>query len=104
MTFREKLQFFNGFGFSSTHLWDEFMGLDFFELVPEIKVPVYFVAGRHDRITFADLIEEYFHYVKADHKYFITFEQSGHLACFEEADRFNQVMVRQVLPICTQEA
>ncbi len=102
LTIREKLNFFKSFGFSVSHLWNEFMSLNFFTLVPEIKVPIYFIAGKHDRTTFADLIEEYFHYVKADDKHLITFEESGHLSCFEEADKFNQVMLQQVLPIYLQ--
>ena len=102
LTFWEKLNFFKRFGFSATHLWDEFISLNFFTSVPEIKVPIYFIAGKYDRITYADLIEEYFHYVIADDKHLITFEESGHLSCFEEAAKFNQVMLQQVLPIYLQ--
>lgn len=65
-------------------------------------VPIFFIAGKHDKITFTDLIEEYFHFVKADHKQLIVFEQSGHLAPFEETTKFLQVMIEQVLPIPLQ--
>ncbi|GAF64287.1 putative hydrolase [Bacillus sp. TS-2] len=99
LTFLEKLNFFKRFGFSATHLWREFMSLNFFNLVPELKIPIFFIAGKHDRITYAELIKEYFHYVVAEDKHLFIFEDSGHLSCFEEAAKFNQLMLQQVLPI-----
>ncbi|MFT4413027.1 alpha/beta fold hydrolase [Fredinandcohnia humi] len=102
LTLKEKVTFMKGFGFSSTNLWDEITSLNFFHLVKEVKVPVFFIAGKHDRIVFPELIEQYYKFVKAEQKQFILFEESGHLACFEEPQRFNEIMIKQVLPLSTQ--
>ncbi|MEI3604479.1 alpha/beta hydrolase [Pseudogracilibacillus sp. SE30717A] len=99
LNIKEKLTFMKGFGFSATHLWNELTSLNFFTLVPKIKVPIFFITGKHDRIVFTDLIEEYFHFIKAEEKHLIIFKESGHLACFEEPYKFNQLMINQVLPI-----
>ncbi|MFD2445315.1 alpha/beta fold hydrolase [Bacillus sp. CGMCC 1.16607] len=94
LTLKEKIKFMKGFQFSSTHLWNEITSLNFFELVPEVKVPVYFIAGKHDRIVFMDLVQEYYRFLKAPKKELIVFDKSGHLACFEENVAFNLLMVK----------
>ena len=97
LTIKEKARFMKGFGFSVNHLWDQFSSVNFFEMISSIEVPVYFIAGRHDKIIFADLLEEYFHHIHAPKKGFYLFENSGHFAIFEEAERFHKVMINEVL-------
>ena len=92
LTLKEKLSFMKGFGFSSTHLWDELTKINFFHLVSEVNVPVYFIAGKHDRIVFSDRLKEYYDFLKAPKKEIYFFEESGHYACFEEANKFNLIM------------
>ncbi|RUL55625.1 alpha/beta fold hydrolase [Lysinibacillus antri] len=101
-TLIEKLTFMKRFGFSSTHLWDEFISLNFFNVVPTLNVPVFLLAGKHDRIVFADLIEQYYEFVKAADRHYILLTKSGHLACFEEEEKFNEIMIKQVLPYYEQ--
>lgn len=97
LTLKEKATFMKGFGFSATHLWNEMTSINFFNSIKEVNVPVYFVVGRHDRIVFIDEVEKYFHFLQAPTKQLIIFEKSGHLACFEEEDIFNELMNKQVL-------
>jgi proline iminopeptidase len=97
LTLKEKMTFMKGFGFSSTHLWEEMTSINLFHRVLEVEVPVYFVMGRHDKIVFLDEVERYFQLLKAPKKHLIVFEESGHLACFEEEDKFNELMTKQVL-------
>lgn len=99
LTFKEKTTFMKGFGFSSTNLWDEVTSLDFFKLVPEVKVPVFLIAGSYDRIVFPELVEDYYEYVNANYKKLILFEESGHMACFEEPEKFNNLLIHEVLPL-----
>lgn len=96
LTFKEKLNFMKGFGFSATHLWDEITAMNLFHSVPEVKIPVYIFAGKYDQIVNVDLIEEYFNLLKAPSKKLYIFENSGHYACFEEGDRFNNIMINEV--------
>lgn len=97
LNLKEKATFMKGFGFSATHLWEEMTSINLFLRVPEVEVPVYFVMGRHDKIVFLDEVEKYFHLLKAPKKQLFVFEESGHLACFEEEDKFNEIMTKQVL-------
>lgn len=98
LTLKEKLTFMKGLSFTATNMWNELTSLNFFELVPEVEVPIYMVAGRHDRIVALEETEEYFKYVKAPFKELYIFEESGHYALFEEKDKFNELMIHQVLP------
>lgn len=89
-----------GFGFSAANLWDEMTSINLFNTITEVDVPVYFVVGRHDKIVFLDDVEKYFHLLKAPKGKLFIFEESGHLACFEEPDKFNEIMVKQVRSEC----
>lgn len=68
-----------------------------FDIVKEVKVPVYFFLGRHDYQVPSSVSEEYFHFLKAPKKTLEWFEDSAHLACFEEPEKFNRLMVEKVL-------
>lgn len=97
LNLKEKATFMKGFGFSATHLWEEMTSINLFHRVPEVEIPVYLVMGRHDKIVFLDEVEKYFNLLKAPKKQLFVFEESGHLACFEEEDKFNEIMTKQVL-------
>jgi len=76
----------------------EFLKTDLFDTIKEIDVPVYFFLGRHDYQVASVVAEKFFHAIKAPKKELIWFEQSAHNACFEEAEKFNRLMVDMVLP------
>ena len=59
------------------------------EEVTAIKVPIYFVHGRHDMVINYDLTKAYFEKLEAPKKEFITFENSAHFPPFEESEKFN---------------
>jgi pimeloyl-ACP methyl ester carboxylesterase len=99
VSWKEKATFFKGFQFSAKHLWNQFIELNFFEEIPSVEVPVFFVMGRYDRICH-NLVEEYFHKLQAPHKELVIFKESAHLACFEEPEKFIELMFHKVLPKC----
>jgi len=80
-------------------IWPQIISYgDFRKLAPKLKIPVYFVTGRHDyNVPFA-LTEDYYHKVQAPKKAMIWFEKSAHMANFEEPDKFNDFMIHTVLP------
>jgi len=61
------------------------------------RIPVYFFLGRHDYGVPAVVAEKYFEIIKAPKKELIWFEESAHFPCFEEAEKFNTLMVDKVL-------
>lgn len=97
LTLKEKVNFLQGFGFSVNHLWAPFASVNLCKTNLVIEVPIYLIAGRHDKIVFPDLVEKYFHQLEAPYKKMYLFENSGHFAIFEEAERFHQIMIGEVL-------
>ena len=87
-----KLNLLNGIMFSTGAMWSTSMTIDLTQRVPELKVPVYFVAGRHDFNTPLSLIERYHHALKAPKKQLVVFEKSAHSPYFEEPDAFIRFM------------
>lgn len=93
---KDRLNFFKGFSFSSQHLWGELCSYNIHESIKELKVPVYFVMGRHDKIVHNE-VEDFYLKVKAPRKKLFILENSGHMACFEEPELFNRFMINEVL-------
>jgi proline iminopeptidase len=92
----DRLNFFKGFSFTSENMWEELCSYNITESIVELKVPVYFVMGRHDKIV-QNVVENYYQNVKAPRKNLLVLENSGHLACFEEPEIFNAFMINKVL-------
>ena len=84
--------------FAVRNLWDDLAEINLFESVPEIDVPVYFIAGKHDYNTPSELVELYYNELEApEGKSLIWFDNAAHLPEFEAPDLFYQVMVDSVL-------
>lgn len=85
--------------FSIKHLWnDDFYRINLFEQIPQLEVPVYFFVGRYDYFTPSEIAESYYQKLIAPKgKHLIWFEKSGHKPEIEEPDKFNDVMLNQVL-------
>lgn len=64
--------------------------------INDVKIPMYFLAGRHDWNIPASVTENYYNNLKAPKKEMIWFENSGHEPLEEEAAKFNQVMIERV--------
>ena len=79
-------------------MWPQILDIDLITQVPELKVPVYFLEGRHDYEAPTELAERYFEALKAPHKTLIWFERSAHFVNTEEADAFNRFFIDRLLP------
>ncbi|MGN7785812.1 alpha/beta fold hydrolase [Niabella sp. 22666] len=84
--------------FSMNVMWDKIMRVNLFKMVKKIEVPVYFIAGRCDYNAPSTLAYSFFRRLKAPLKKFIWFEKSGHYAPFVEPDKFNRILLQEVLP------
>lgn len=80
-----------------TNLKTQALKTDFSEAYPEIKVPVYFMCGKHDLTVNFDLTKNYYNHLHAPLKGFYTFENSAHGPLFEEPERFRQILEHNVL-------
>lgn len=79
-------------------LYPELSRVDLFVQVPEVKIPVFFCLGRHDYEVPSVLSAKYFEALKAPRKQLVWFERSAHLPNAEEKDKFNEFMIKTVLP------
>ncbi|WP_284645729.1 alpha/beta fold hydrolase [Paenibacillus silviterrae] len=61
-------------------------------MIHEVKVPVYFVAGKHDYNTPLQLVEQFNSQLVAPHKEVVVFENSGHAPNYEEELQFADLM------------
>lgn len=60
--------------------------------VTKLEIPFYFVMGKYDAMTSYDAAKNYFDRIEADHKEFISFEESAHYPLFEEKEKFYKWM------------
>jgi pimeloyl-ACP methyl ester carboxylesterase len=85
-----------GYDSSIKQLWPEIMEYDLRKQVPRLEIPVYFLVGRHDYNTPFKLAEEYFHSLTAPEKELIWFDHSAHSPIYEEAEKFNDILIQKV--------
>jgi pimeloyl-ACP methyl ester carboxylesterase len=95
-TVLDRVNFVRGVLGSLQALWPQFLEVNLFEQVPELRVPVFFVEGRHDWEVPAVLAARYYEALRAPAKRLVWFEHSAHLPNVEERARFEQVMRDEV--------
>jgi pimeloyl-ACP methyl ester carboxylesterase len=85
--------------FSVKILLAEMTKIDLNELGLDFRTPIIFLEGRNDPYCRPSLIQEYSQAIKAPHKEFVWFENSGHFPFFEEKQKFADELVQRVLPL-----
>jgi len=79
--------------FSMQHLWNELLRVNLFQDLPQLPVPVVFVAGRHDYDAPSILAKAYYEQVEAPQgKALVWFENSAHTPFSDEPDKFCAVV------------
>lgn len=95
----DRVNVFRGVLGSMKLLWPELFKVDLFQSVPELKVPVFFLEGRHDHEVPSEIAAMYFAVLKAPAKELIWFENAAHMVNSEEPTLFCNIMVEKVRPI-----
>jgi proline iminopeptidase len=95
-TATDKANYLKAAEFTNEHIANDadFHNFDFRKQLTEVKIPVFFIAGKYDYINPTPLAKQYFDLLKAPKKEFILYEKSGHDPAWEEAQRFNAELVR----------
>jgi pimeloyl-ACP methyl ester carboxylesterase len=85
-----------GFDFTRQTIGQEVIhaGFDLATDFPVSTIPVHFLHGRYDYACPGELAEEYYNALEAPAKSFTWFENSAHDVHYDEADKFNQEVVR----------
>jgi pimeloyl-ACP methyl ester carboxylesterase len=99
LTWGERLRIMKGVMWSMEVMWPELGRINFLANTPAIQVPVFLVAGRQDRITNLGLAEQLLAKLPAPRKELLALDQAGHIALFEQPERFNEFMVKVVRPV-----
>lgn len=94
----DRVNVFRGVFAGMRWLWPQILDIDLMTCAPELKVPVYFLEGRHDFEAPAVLAERYFDALKAPTKALVWFERSAHFVNTEEPDAFNRFFIERLLP------
>lgn len=93
----DKLNFVRGLSDTFGIVYQQLWNVDFRKQATSLKVPIYFLIGRHDVNAPPKLTEEYFNLLTAPHKELIWFEHSGHNPWMNETEKFVDMMVNKVL-------
>ena len=88
---------FLGGAVTFARVYDQLDEVDLDSQATKLGVPVWFVEGRHDLNSFPVLAERYLDVLDAPRKELVWFEHAGHNPMHEDADRFNALMVDEVL-------
>ncbi|MBL3649914.1 alpha/beta hydrolase [Bacillus vallismortis] len=90
-------KFLNGHRFSKKHLTDELYLFNGFESIPFIRVPCFFISGRHDLIVPAEISKQFYQELEAPEKHWLQFENSAHTPHIEEPSLFASTLSRHAL-------
>jgi pimeloyl-ACP methyl ester carboxylesterase len=99
----DRINFFRGVLGSMKLLWPQLMKIDLFKMVPEIKIPVFFMEGRFDYECLSDIAAKYFEILKALSKELIWFEKPAHFINSQERDLFTEILVEKILRIAVSQ-
>lgn len=80
--------------FSVKAMWPEVLTVNLLEQIKAVKVPVYFLMGKHDYNTPNELVKEFYTSLDAPHKELLEFDDVAHCLLFEDPERFYKVMWR----------
>ncbi|NOS83990.1 MAG: alpha/beta hydrolase [Ignavibacteria bacterium] len=94
----DKVNFFRGIFTSVKLLFPELMTINLMKQALFLKVPVYFVLGKHDYEAPFMLAEQYFNLLTAPAKELIWFENSAHFPNIEENSKFIDLLINHILP------
>jgi pimeloyl-ACP methyl ester carboxylesterase len=97
-TVKEKLNMWVGKSQAGVHwLWPEILSTNLVIQVPQLDIPTYFFGGVYDYTVSYTLAKEYLEKLQAPVKGFYTFKNSAHTPIFEEPQRVNEIILKDVL-------
>jgi pimeloyl-ACP methyl ester carboxylesterase len=98
------LRTLRGMRFVQDQLLPRLAHLDLFEMLPRLDVPVFLLQGRHDKVAPPDCLEQYYQALQAPRgKRLIWFDESAHMAQYEEASTFRATLLA-IKSLCEAES
>lgn len=93
------VKFGQGNRFSLNHLESENSCLKLDRQYRSFAVPIFFLLGRYNWHVPSGLAKSYFDSIQVPYKKIVWLEQSAHNPPFEEPGKFEQVLIKEVLPL-----
>lgn len=95
-TAQEKANYLKSAEVTNMHIVNDaqFNNFDLRTQLKEVKIPVFFIAGKFDYINPTPLAKTYYDLLKAPKKEFILFDKSGHDPAWEEPQRYQTELLR----------
>lgn len=82
-------------------IWNEMINVNLMENYTSFSIPIYFVHGKYDYTCSYDQARMYFNKIEAPVKGFYTFNKSAHSPLFEEPDKLNEILVKDLINLKT---
>jgi len=95
-TWKERFNYTKALAFSMGCIWDSFVTANLFHVIPSYNLPIYFVGGKYDHITPAEITTRYLEHITAPRKGMVVLENAGHLAYAEDPKGFNAFLTQVV--------
>jgi proline iminopeptidase len=95
-TEQEKANYLKAAEFTNAHIVNDpnFNNFDLRQQIKEVKIPIFFIAGKYDYINPTPLAKDFYDILKAPKKEYILFEKSGHDPAWEEPQRYHSEILR----------
>lgn len=91
----------NGMDFSMNAMWNEIRNINLVKEIQSLEVPVYFFEGKYDMNNPTVIVEDFYQHLKADKgKKLFIFENSGHFPIIEEKEKYQDLLINDVLKNC----
>lgn len=98
-TLAEKINIWRGKAFTTktVGLWNKLVVTDLTAKIQKLDIPVYFFHGIYDHTVSYKLAKSYLEKLQAPIRGFYTFEKSAHSPLFEEPEKMQQILQKDVL-------
>jgi hypothetical protein len=87
-----------GMKFTQSLMWAEVSRTNLLEEAPRLGVPVFILQGEFDYQTSFRCAREYFDALASPMKEFYPFPEAAHMLPFEDAERFDEILIDDILP------
>jgi len=99
-SFIDFIKFGRGSVFSLKTMWPQIMKINLREQVKKVEIPVFFLQGRNDYNAPTSILNEYYSLLEAPEKEIFYFENSAHHPMYEEPDKYEKILIENILPLC----
>lgn len=92
-SFSDVIKCFKGLDFSGSQLFKEACGVNFFEEIDRVEVPVLMILGENDQISNPELVKSYFDHLDVPNKELIELKGDAHFSFLSQPELFQNKLL-----------